>query len=65
MSWSVTLFRKYIKTVLCLLTGFEITAIRKLCRSDCYYCFLRGVDLPHPLFITWGYASPGSCQLHA
>ena len=37
-SWSVTIFRKYIKTVLCLLTGVGITAIRKLCRPDCY-CF--------------------------
>ena len=37
-------------------------------------CFLRGIDLTHPLFITGGgggggggggFASTGSCQLHA
>ena len=59
------MLRKYIELILCLLTGVGITEIRKLCRPDCYCFFLRWVDLPHPLFISWGYDSSGSCQVHA
>ena len=52
------------KTVLCLLTGVGITAIRKLCRPNCY-CVSTRVDLPHLLFITLRYDSTGSRLVHA
>ena len=45
-----------LKLFLWLLTAVEITAIRKLCRSDCYYFSIR-VDLRHPLII-WGLTVP-------
>ena len=41
-----TIFRKYIKLFLCLSTGVGITAIRKLCRSDCSCFFYLGLIYP-------------------
>ena len=53
------------KTVLCLLTSVGMTTFRLFCRPDCYWGFLRGVDLTHQLFIPLGYDSTGSRQVHA
>ena len=47
-----------LKLFLCLITGVGITAIEKIFRTDFCCFFLRGVDLPHPLFITWGMTVP-------
>ena len=41
-SWSFTIFQNTSKLFLCLLTGVEITAIRKLGRSDCDCFFYTG-----------------------
>ena len=38
---------------------------KKIMQNRLLLCFLRWVDLPQSLFITWRYASTGSCQLHA
>ena len=35
-----------LKLFLCILTGFELTATRKLCRSDCYCVFYAGLIYP-------------------
>ena len=61
---SVSVFRKKTwKLFLCLITGVRITAIRKLCRSYCYWLFPPGINLPRQLVITLGYETARSCQV--
>ena len=59
------MFRKCIKTVFVPLNRCCYYCNKKIMQVRLLLFYLRRVDLPHPLFITWGYDSTISCQLHA
>ena len=59
-SRSVTIFKKYIQPVSVPLNRCWNHCNKKIMQTRMLLFVLRGVDLPHPLFITSRYDSTGS-----
>ena len=62
-SLRVIVFRKFIKTVFLPLNRCCNYCNKKIMQIRLLLFFLRRVDLPHPLFITWEYDITGETQI--